>query len=59
MINVDVILLTGGTGVAWERYIRDLYKDTKALEIIRSGEGREAARANVRGYYNLLVSRFR
>ena len=35
------------------------YKDTKALEIILSGEGREAARANVRGYYNLLVSRFR
>ena len=30
MINVDVILLTGGTGVAWERYIRDFYKDTKA-----------------------------
>lgn len=59
MINVDVILLTGGTGVAWERYIRDFYKDTKALEIILSGEGREAARANVRGYYNLLVSRFR
>ena len=59
MINVDVILLTGGTGVAWERYIRDLYKDTKALETILSGYGRQAPSANVRAYYNLLVSRFR
>lgn len=59
MINVDVVLLTGGTGAAWERSIRDFYKDTKALDIILAGEGREASRANVRGYYNLLISRFR
>ncbi len=59
MINVDIVLLTGGTGAAWERSIRDFYKDTKALDIILAGEGREASRANVRGYYNLLISRFR
>ena len=59
MINVDVILLTGGTGAAWENFFRNYYKDTGALEIRLAGEGRAAARANVRGYYNLLVSRFR
>ena len=31
MMNVDVILLTGGTGVAWEKYIREYYKYTQAL----------------------------
>jgi len=59
MMNVDVILVTGGTGVAWEKYIRDYYKETKALEIILAGDGEQVYRANVRGYYNLLVSRFR
>lgn len=59
MLNVDVILLTGGTGAAWEKYIRDYYKDTKALEIILAGDGKDAFRANVMGYYNMLVSRCR
>lgn len=59
MMNVDVILLTGGTGVAWEKYIRDYYKATNALEIILASDGKEAFRANVKGYYNLLVSRCR
>jgi len=59
MMNVDVILLTGGTGVAWEKYIRDYYKETKALEISLAGDGNQVSRANVKGYYNLLVSRFR
>lgn len=59
MMNVDVILLTGGTGVAWEKYIRDYYKTTNALEIILAGNGKETFRANVKGYYNLLVSRCR
>ncbi len=59
MINVDIILLTGGTGIAWETAIREFYKSTKALDIVLAGESREAYRANVRGYYNLLVSRFR
>ena len=59
MMNVDVILLTGGTGVAWEKYIREYYKDTQALEIILAGDGKSASRANVKGYYNLLVSRCR
>lgn len=57
MMNVDVILLTGGTGVAWEKYIREYYKDTQALEIVLAGDGKSASRANVKGYYNLLVSR--
>ena len=59
MMNVDVILLTGGTGVAWEKYIREYYKDTQALEIALAGDGKSASRANVMGYYNLLVSRSR
>ena len=53
MMNVDVILLTGGTGVAWEKYIREYYKETQALD------AKTASRANVTGYYNLLVSRSR
>lgn len=59
MMNVDVILLTGGTGVAWEKHIREYYKDTQALEIILAGDDKSASRANVKGYYNLLVSRYR
>ena len=59
MMNVDIILLTGGTGVAWEKYIREYYKDTQALEIMLAGDGKNASRANVKGYYNLLVSRCR
>ena len=59
MMNVDTILLTGGTGVAWEKYVREYYKDTQALEIILAGDGKDVARANVKGYYNLLVSRCR
>ena len=59
MMNVDVILLTGGTGVAWEKYIREYYKDTQALEITLAGDAKSASRANVMGYYNLLVSRSR
>lgn len=59
MMNVDVILLTGGTGAAWEKYVREYYKDTQALEIQLAGDGKEAFRANVKGYYNLLVSRYR
>lgn len=59
MMNVDVILLTGGTGVAWEKYIREYYKETQALEIVLAGDGKNTSRANVKGYYNLLVSRLR
>ncbi len=59
MMNVDVILLTGGTGVAWEKYVREYYRDTQALEILLAGDGKSAYRANVKGYYNLLVSRCR
>lgn len=59
MMNVDVILLTGGTSVAWEKYIREYYKDTQALEIALAGDAKSASRANVMGYYNLLVSRSR
>lgn len=59
MINVDVIFLTGGTGVAWEGYIREKYKETKALDIRLACDGKQTERANVKGYYNLLVSRCR
>ena len=59
MMNVDVILLTGGTGVAWEKYIREYYKETQALDISLAGDAKTASRANVTGYYNLLVSRSR
>lgn len=59
MMNVDVILLTGGTGAAWEKYIQEYYKEMQALEIILAGNAKSTFRTNVKGYYNLLVSRYR
>lgn len=57
MMDVDVLILTGGTGAAWEGIIRDEYKDMGGLEILTANEGKDIVCANVEGYYNLLVSR--
>ena len=57
MMDVDVLVLTGGTGAAWQDIIRDYYKDVGGLEVVVANEGKNLVCANVEGYYNLLISR--
>ena len=56
MANVDIIVLTGGTGLAWETIFKEQFAGMGGLEIIVAGNGKSAARANVQGYYNLLMT---
>lgn len=58
MMDVDVIIVTGGTGAAWENYIKEHYSQMGGLEVILANKEKDIVLANVEGYYNLLVSRF-
>lgn len=56
MIDIDVIVLTGGTGAAWYPFFEEYFKELNT-EVILAGDN-SSAFSNVKGYYNLLVSRF-
>lgn len=58
MMDVDVIIVTGGTGAAWEKYIREHYSQMGGLQVVLANKDNDIVLANVEGYYNLLVSRF-
>lgn len=57
--NINYLIITGGTGAAWERNIRNTFKNMKTMTII-SGNQNEAGLsfvfANARGYYMYLYS---
>ena len=55
MIDIDVIVLTGGTGAAWYPFFKEYFKELNT-EILLAGDS-EATFSNVKGYYNLLISR--
>lgn len=57
MLDVDVIIVTGGTGCAWKDIINDYYKDMKGLTIIMANGVKDVVLANVQGYYNYLISK--
>ena len=57
--ELDYLIITGGTGAAWERKIRETFKNMHNLKIV-SGNQNETnlpfTFANVRGYYMYLFS---
>lgn len=55
MIDIDVIVLTGGTGAAWYPFFVEYFKDLNT-KVMLAGDS-ESAFSNVKGYYNLLISR--
>jgi hypothetical protein len=63
--DIDYLIITGGTGAAWEHQIRDMLKDMSTLKII-SGHQSDTSLpmifSNVRGYYmyrcSVLESKF-
>ena len=55
MIDIDVIVLTGGTGAAWYPFFKEYFKELNTHVILAGDE--EATFSNVKGYYNLLISR--
>ena len=60
--DVDYLVVTGGTGAAWEKMIRNRYKDMDTLSIVMgnaSDPGFDMIMANVRGYYMYLVGKYR
>ncbi len=55
MIDVDVLILTGGTGKAWQKFFEIEYGDMKGLRLVVT----DGASANSKGYYNYLISKYR
>lgn len=55
MIDVDVLILTGGTGMAWKQFFEIEYADMKGLRLVFTN----GAPANAQGYYNYLVSKLK
>lgn len=63
--DIDYLIITGGTGAAWERQIRDMLKDMTTLKVV-SGHQTDTSLpmifSNVRGYYmyrcSVLESKF-
>jgi len=55
MIDIDIIVLTGGTGAAWFPFFKEYFAELNT-KVILAGED-EATFSNVKGYYNLLISR--
>lgn len=62
MAEVDVIILTGGTGKAWEQYFREEYGDLGGTELIVANKkdddesSNDIVLANVQGYFNLIMA---
>lgn len=57
--SYDYFVITGGTGAAWEKYIRERYKAMETLTIIKANDNdsnMDSIFSNVRGYYMSLLS---
>ena len=57
----DYLIITGGTGAAWNEIIRDYYKDMKTLKIVSGNQNDNLPYifSNVRGYYLYLVNKLK
>lgn len=58
-IDIDYLVVTGGTGAAWNNYILDHLKNMKTLSIVpgnKNAEDLPYLYANARGYYFRLLS---
>ena len=57
--SYDYLVIAGGTGAAWEKYIRERYKAMETLTIINANvndSNMDSIFSNVRGYYMSLLS---
>ena len=57
----DYLVLTGGTSSAWDKYIKDYYKNMETLQIINGTltDDIPSIFTNARGYYNKLLNDLR
>lgn len=53
LLDYDYLLITGGTGAAWQDYIMDSYAGMQHLQIITGSQNEDLSHifSNVRGYY--------
>ena len=53
LIDYDYLLLTGGTGAAWQEIIKQYFAGMETLKIIGGGQNDALSHVfnNVRGYY--------
>lgn len=61
-LEYDYLILTGGTGAAWDTYVREseYFKDTDTVTIVSGNQGDPSLPyifSNVRGYYILMVAK--
>jgi plasmid segregation protein ParM len=61
LFDHDYLVVTGGTGAAWNAYIKDYYKGLSNLTIIAGNQNDNIPYifSNVRGYYMYLVSKLK
>lgn len=56
--NYDYLAIAGGTGAAWDKFIRERYKEMETLSIISASQNDpnlDPIFSNVRGYYMQLL----
>lgn len=60
-LQVDYIVLTGGTGAAWSNLIRDYLKNMKTISVLSGNQNDDIPYqlSNVRGYYMHLYEKLR
>lgn len=61
LFDHDYLVVTGGTGAAWNAYIKEYYKGLSNLTIIPGNQNDNIPYifSNVRGYYLYLISRLK
>lgn len=61
LLDHDYLVVTGGTGEAWDAYIRDYFRFMDTLEVIPGNlnDTLSYTYSNVRGYYMFLQGRLR
>ena len=61
LFDVSYLVITGGTGAAWEGYLKDTLKEMKNLTVVTGNYGNNLPifYANTRGYYFYQLSRLK
>jgi plasmid segregation protein ParM len=61
LFDYNYLVVTGGTGAAWEPYIKEYFKDLSHLTIIPGNQNDDLPFifSNVRGYYMYLISKLK
>ena len=61
LIDHDYLVITGGTGAAWNDIVMDYYKDMETLKIIPGNQNDSLPYifSNVRGYYMYMIGKLK